>query len=81
MLDRLAGSSFFSIIDLYKGYWQLPVRESDREKTACFTPDGLFQFRQMPFGLTNAHASFQRLMDTVPYRSSNGSHVSFTWTT
>ena len=81
VLDRLAGSSFFSIIDLYKGYWQLPVRESDREKTACFTPDGLFQFRQMPFGLTNAHASFQRLMDTVPYRSSNGSHVSFTWTT
>ena len=65
VLDSLAGSSFFSIIDLYKGYWQLPVRESDREKTAFVTPDGLFQFRQMPFGLTNAPASFQRLMDTV----------------
>ena len=65
VLESLAGSSFFSIIDLYKGYWQLPVRESDRKKTAFVAPDGLFQFRQMPFGLTNAPASFQRLMDTV----------------
>ena len=65
MLDSIAGSSFFSIIYLYKGYWHFPVQESDREKKALVTPDGLFQFRQKPFGLTNAPASFQRLMDTV----------------
>lgn len=65
VLDSLPGSSFFSIIDLYKGYWQVPVEETDKEKTAFVTPDGLFQFRQMPFGLCNAPASFQRLMDTI----------------
>ena len=65
--DRLAGATIFSTLDLQSGYWQLPVRQEDQEKTAfCPGPGmGLYQFRQMPFGLTGAPSSFQHLMDSV----------------
>ena len=65
VLDQLSGATFFTSLDLYRGYWQLPVAAQDREKTAFVTRDGLFQFKRMPFGLCNAPASFQRLMDRV----------------
>lgn len=64
-LDILAGSQWFSTLDLLSGYWQVEVEETDREKTAFCTTEGLFQFRVMPFGLCNAPATFQRLMDLV----------------
>ena len=64
-LDTLAGSKWFSTLDLLSGYWQVEVHPEDRQKTAFCTPDGLFEFKVMPFGLCNAPATFQRLMDTV----------------
>jgi hypothetical protein len=63
ILDSLNGASFFSTIDLYRGYWQVQVDKSDIKKTAFVTQDGLFEFKRMPFGLSNAPATFQRLMD------------------
>lgn len=64
-LDTLAGSKWFSTLDMLSGYWQVEVDPEDRDKTAFCTPEGLFEFRVMPFGLCNAPATFQRLMDAV----------------
>ena len=64
-LSRLEGSKFFSIMDLQSGYHQVPLRDSDRPKSAFVTADGLFQFKVMPFGLTNAPGTFQRAMDLI----------------
>jgi len=34
MLDRLAGNSWFSSLDLKSDYWQVRIRPEDREKTS-----------------------------------------------
>ena len=64
-LDEIGQAQYITTLDLAKGYWQVPVAETDRPKTAFTTLLGLFQFRVMPFGLCGALATFQRLMDNV----------------
>ena len=49
-LDALAGSKWFSTLDMKCGYWQVVLEQRDREKTAFSTGHGLWQFTVMPFG-------------------------------
>ena len=63
MIDALGKAK--CIMDLARGYWQVPGQEESRPLTAFATPYGLFQFWVMPFGLHSAPAMFQRMMDQV----------------
>lgn len=58
----LIQDKIFSKFDLSKGFWQIPIREEDKPKTAFITQDGVYQFRKMPFGAINSTATFNRLM-------------------
>lgn len=62
-LDRLYGNNFFTSLDLFSGYYQVPIKDpSTREKTSFITPDEHYQFKQMPFGPTNCPAIFSRMV-------------------
>ena len=54
ILDRLAGSSYFCILDGYSVYHQIVIHPDDQEKMTFTCPFGTFAFRRMPFGLCNA---------------------------
>ena len=65
LIDRLAGAKVFSKLDLRSGYWQMPVREQDIEKTAFKYRYGQFEFLVCPFGVTNAPPQFQAMVNDL----------------
>lgn len=64
-LATMTSAQYFSVFDMALGYWQVPVAERDRCKTAVVTRDGLFEWNSMPFGLKCAPATYCRLMSKV----------------
>ena len=67
MLRKLGpGYQYFSKLDLKSGFYQIPIKEEDREKTAFITSFGLFQFNVLPMGFKNSPPTFQKVMsDTL----------------
>ncbi|XP_074840491.1 protein associated with UVRAG as autophagy enhancer [Carettochelys insculpta] len=65
LVDRLGTARYLTTLDLTKGYWQIPLAEDAKEKTAFATPEGLFQYTGLSFGLHGAPATFQHRMDKL----------------
>lgn len=64
-LAKLGNCTYFSTIDLAKGFHQIEIDEQDQFKTGFSTQFGHYHFKRMPFGLNNAPATFQRMMNDV----------------
>ena len=64
-IDAVNGARYFITLDLAYGYWQVGLREGDKEKTAFSVNNEMYEFNVMPFGLCNGPATFQRLMDRL----------------
>jgi hypothetical protein len=66
ILSLLRDAQYISLLDLRKAFWQIPLAEGSREKTAfAIQGRGLFQFKVVPFGLRNSAQTQQRLMDAI----------------
>nr|GEY94096.1 reverse transcriptase domain-containing protein [Tanacetum cinerariifolium] len=62
-VESLCGYPFKCFLDAYKGYHQIQLAESDEEKTAFHTVQGVYCYTKMHFGFKNADATYQRLVD------------------
>ena len=58
VINKMSEHTFFTKMDLSKGYWQVSLSERSKQLTAFETPRGLFQFKTMPFGLVNSVPPF-----------------------
>ncbi|CAG8628461.1 14032_t:CDS:2, partial [Ambispora leptoticha] len=65
ILEQAAGHDWYSSVDAFKGYWQIGIREKDRDKVAVTTSLGVLRYTVMCMGLKNASETFQRLMDRL----------------
>ena len=65
VLEAVGASKVISKLNLSKGCYQVPMKETDIPKTAFVCHQGKFEFLRMPFGVRNAPAVFQTLMDEV----------------
>ena len=49
-LDALSDARYLTTLDPQSGYWQVQVREEDKEKTAFVTHHGHWEFNALPLG-------------------------------
>src|ERR1700743_2100697 len=62
ILDGLGRARYFSILDLFQGFHQIPLDEESRDLTSFSTDTGSFRWKVLPFGLNIAPNSFSRMM-------------------
>jgi len=65
LVQQMSGCSVFSVCDLSSFYFQIRLRESDKELTAIATPYGLYQFTVMSMGLTGTPSTALMVMQDV----------------
>jgi transposase InsO family protein len=65
LLAQCAGAKVFSSLDFSQFYYQLPLTEEDRPKTAFAALGELWQFKRCPFGLKNAVTYCMRTMTRI----------------
>lgn len=65
VLSQLGKNRWFTVLDLKSGFHQIPLKESDIEKTAFSVNHGKYEFTRLPFGLKNAPSIFQRAIDDI----------------
>ncbi|GBN98978.1 Transposon Ty3-G Gag-Pol polyprotein [Araneus ventricosus] len=64
-VERVTTANYITVIDLAKGYWQIPLSERARRYSAFVTSFGTYILLRMPFGLENAPYFFSKLMAQV----------------
>ncbi|GFW34083.1 hypothetical protein TNCV_287671 [Trichonephila clavipes] len=65
LIYEVGKANFISILDLTKGYWQIPMEENSKHFTAFVTHSEHYQWKVLPFGMKNAGSKFQKSMDQV----------------
>lgn len=65
IISNIGENAYFSLLDLKSGFHQIPLKNSDIEKTSFSINGGKYEFLRLPFGLKNAPSIFQRTLDDI----------------
>ena len=60
-----AKAKYYSVVDMFNGYWQQKLHPDTKHKTAFTCHEGVFEFNKLPFGLSNSPHSFQLALSEV----------------
>ena len=63
IFDQLFDAAFYTKFDFKSGYFQVPLSEENRPKTALSTRDNHYYFTVLPQGITNGPATFKRVIN------------------
>ncbi|GBL95635.1 Retrovirus-related Pol polyprotein from transposon 412 [Araneus ventricosus] len=62
LIEKVSAAKYISVLDLTRGYWQIPLSPRVQRYAAFVTTFGTFRPLRLPFGLKNAPYYFSRLM-------------------
>jgi hypothetical protein len=66
VFQKLGESKLFCMMDITKGFWNVPISPESRKYTAFTLQNiGLFEYLVMPMGLKSSPAAFARLCELV----------------
>lgn len=65
LVEKTRNCKFFSTLDVNSAFWSIPLRVTDKQKSAFVTQEGHFQWTCLPFGLKTSPAIFQRIMSNI----------------
>uniref|UniRef100_A0A914Z5C5 RNA-directed DNA polymerase n=1 Tax=Panagrolaimus superbus TaxID=310955 RepID=A0A914Z5C5_9BILA len=63
IFQELNGCKYFTKLDMFDAYHQIPLDDESKQLTTISTHEGLFQYNFMPFGIASNPAMFQELME------------------
>ncbi|GFU48521.1 retrovirus-related Pol polyprotein from transposon 297 [Trichonephila clavipes] len=61
-VEKVSAAKFITVLDLSKGYWQIPLSKTAQRYAAFCTTFGTYRPLRMSFGLKNALYIFSKLM-------------------
>ena len=64
-ISTLFGSKYFILLDCYRSFWQVNIKEEHKEWTAFTVPSCHYDFNSLPFDLSDSPSNFKRLIDVV----------------
>lgn len=80
MLEKLARHSYLCYFDSYLGFFQIPIRPHDQEKSILICPYGTFDYRRMLFGFCDVPTTFQCCMQSIYFFILLRTSWKFSWT-
>ncbi|GBM50529.1 Retrovirus-related Pol polyprotein from transposon 17.6 [Araneus ventricosus] len=61
-IETISSAKYITVLDLSKGYWQIPMSKNAQRLSAFVTNFGTYIPLRMPFGLKNAPYEFSRMV-------------------
>lgn len=65
LMVKTRNCKFFSTLDINSAFWSIPLKITDRTKTAFVTQEGHYQWTCLPYGLKTSPAIFQRVLSSI----------------